>query len=75
MEKKKEQFRYFTTSIQLVELFCQTFFKTTSAPPEKPLHQRSRSQSYFSRSQSSTKRALRKTVFFVLPISVELGFN
>ena len=35
---KKGQFRQFTTSPQLVELFCQTFSKTTSTPHKKPLH-------------------------------------
>ena len=37
-KKKKGQFRYFTISPQLVELFCQTFSKMTLALPEKPLH-------------------------------------
>jgi len=38
--------------------FYQTLYKTAPAPPEKPLHQRSRSWSRFLRSQNSTKQAL-----------------
>jgi len=53
-----------------VELFCQTFFKTTSAPPEKPLHQRSRS--CFSRSRSSTKRALNESQVQVRAIQLNM---
>jgi hypothetical protein len=46
-KKKKGQFRHFTTSIQQVKLFCQTFSKTASAQLEKPLHRRSKSRSRF----------------------------
>jgi hypothetical protein len=57
MEKRKNrkgQPRHFTTPIQQVKPFCQTFSKTASAPPEKPLHWRS--QSRFLRSQSPAKQ-------------------
>ena len=40
------------------ESFCQTFFRTTSAPPEELLLQRSQSRSHFQRSQSPAKQAL-----------------
>jgi len=49
---------HFTTSIQQVKLFYQTFSKTAQPSPEKPLHQRSRSQSCFWRSRSPAKQAL-----------------
>jgi hypothetical protein len=52
-------FRHFTTSIQQVKLFCQTFCKTASAPSEKPLHRRSQSRSRFRRSRSPAKQALK----------------
>jgi hypothetical protein len=54
-KEKKGQFRHFTTSIQQVKLFCQTFSKTASAPLEKPLHRKS--QSLFWRSRSPAKQA------------------
>jgi hypothetical protein len=56
-KRKKGQFRHFTTSIQHVKLFCQTFSKTASAPLEKPLHRRSQSRSCFWRSRSPAKQA------------------
>jgi hypothetical protein len=46
-EKRKGQFGHFTTSIQQVKPFCQTFFKTAPAPSAKPLHERRQSQSCF----------------------------
>jgi hypothetical protein len=57
-KNRKVQFRHFTTSIQPVKPFCQTFSKTASAPSEKPLHQRSQSRSRFWRSRSPAKEAL-----------------
>jgi hypothetical protein len=48
---RKGKFRHFTTSIQQVKPFCQTFSKTASAPSIKPLHQMSQS-----RSRSPAKR-------------------
>ena len=38
--------------------FCQTFFRTASAPPEELLLERS--QSHFQRSQSPAKQALNR---------------
>jgi hypothetical protein len=35
---KQGQFGLFTISIEPVKPLCQTFFKTTPTPPEKPLH-------------------------------------
>jgi hypothetical protein len=46
-KNRKGQFIHFTTSIQLVKPFCQTFSKAASAPSEKSLHRRSQSQSRF----------------------------
>jgi hypothetical protein len=40
-EKRKGKFRHFITSIHKVKPFCQTFFKTASAPSKKLLHRRS----------------------------------
>jgi hypothetical protein len=40
-KNKKGQFRHFSTSIQPVEPFCQTFSKTASVSSEKLLHRRS----------------------------------
>jgi len=57
-KEKNEQFRHFTISIQQVKLFCQIFFKTAPTPSNKPLHQRSRSQSCFWRSRSPAKQTL-----------------
>jgi hypothetical protein len=60
-EKKKKYERVIWTSytsIQEVKPFCQTFSKTTPAPSEKPLHQRSWSRSRFWRSRSPAKQAL-----------------
>jgi hypothetical protein len=59
---RKGQFRHFTALIQQVKPFCQTFSKMTSAPSEKPLHQRSYNRSHFWRSGSPAKQIL-KTKF------------
>jgi hypothetical protein len=40
-KKRKGKFRHFITSIHKVKPFCQTFFKTASAPSKKLLHRRS----------------------------------
>jgi hypothetical protein len=40
MEKKEKtrEIGLFTISIQLLDPFCQTFFKTASTPSKEPLH-------------------------------------
>ena len=43
---------------KLKKPFCQTFSKTALTPPEKPLHQKSRSYSRFWRSRMPAKHAL-----------------
>lgn len=45
------------------ELFCQTFFKTTSILLKKPLHWRSRSWIHFQRSRNLTKQTLNVGAF------------
>jgi hypothetical protein len=47
IKNMKGKFRHFTTSIQQVKLFRQTFSKTALAQSEKPLHRRSQSRSLF----------------------------
>jgi hypothetical protein len=36
--KKTREIGLFTISIQLLDPFCQTFFKTASTPSKEPLH-------------------------------------
>ena len=54
---REGQFRHCTILILQVKLLCQTFCKMAPAPLEKPLHQRSRS--HFWRSRSPAKQALK----------------
>jgi hypothetical protein len=44
-KNRKGKFRHFTTSIQQMMSFCQTFSNTASAPSKKLLHRRSQSWS------------------------------
>jgi hypothetical protein len=53
------------------EAVLPNVFQNGSTPPEKPLHQRSRSRSRFQRSRSPAKHALRcERIFYALPLSL-----
>jgi hypothetical protein len=49
VEKKKHSSAQFQSGLHSMKLFCQTFYEMASAPPEKSLHQKSQSWSYFQR--------------------------